>query len=235
METDDPLTHPDFFGMNDQTSIQRLFEARVHLGHKTGTWNPLMKPYLFGMRAGTHIIDLDKTQSHLRKALNIAGHVAYRNGIVLFVNERSQFERLVQKAARDCGEYFVAPSWRGGTLTNSHMLLGTLRLPDLIIFLSVPPSKTAIKEAAMCNIPSIGIMDSDCNPNLITYPIPGNDDTPSAVKLYCNLFTEVISRGKAKRREAQEREETRHGSVVSSSAGGEAEAVSEDGLTARDL
>ena len=235
METDDPLTHPDFFGMHDLTSIQRLFEARVHMGHKTGMWDPLMKPYLFGTRAGTHIIDLDKTQSHLRKALNVAGHVAYRNGIILFVNERSQFERLVQKAARDCGEYFVAPSWRGGTLTNSQMLLGTLRLPNLIIFLSVPPSKTAIKEAAMSNIPSIGIVDSDCNPNLITYPVPGNDDTPSAMQLYCDLFTEVIVRGKAQRKEAQKREKASHGLVMSSGAGSEVEAVPEAGPTTRDL
>lgn len=198
---ENPLCHPDFFGVNSLTSVQQLFEARVHLGHKTGVWNPLMKPYLFGSRSGTHIIDLDKTLVHLRRALNVAGHVAYRNGIILFVNERSQFERIVQKAARDCGEYFVTQRWIGGMLTNSQMLLKTLRLPDLILFLSVPPSKTGIKEAAMSNIPSIGIVDSDCNPNLITYPIPGNDDTPTAMQLYCSLFSDVISRAKLKRRE----------------------------------
>ena len=200
---EDPLVHPDFFDVNALTSVRQLFEARVHLGHKTGTWNPRMKPYLFGSRAGLHIIDLDKTLCHLRRALNVAGHVAYRNGIILFVNERSQFERVVQKAARDCGEYFVAQRWIAGTLTNSYMLLGTLRLPDLIIFLSVPPSQTAIREAVMSNIPSIGVVDSDCNPNLISYPIPGNDDTPTAVQLYLSLFSEVISRAKAKRREGE--------------------------------
>lgn len=197
---EDPLRHPDFFDVTSLTSVQQLLEARVHLGHKTGVWDPRMKPYLFGSRAGVHIIDLDKTLVHLRRALNVAGHVAYRNGIILFVNERSQFERLVQKAARDCGEYFVTQRWIGGTLTNSQMLLKTQRLPDLILFLSVPPSKTGIKEAAMSNIPSIGVVDSDCNPNLITYPVPGNDDTPSAMELYCSLFSEVISRAKAKKR-----------------------------------
>lgn len=198
-EAEDPLRHPDFFGVNAATSVRQLFEARVHLGHKTGVWDPRTKPYLFGSRAGIHIIDLDKTLVHLRRALSVAGHVAYRNGIILFVNERSQFERLTQKAARDCGEYFVTQRWTGGTLTNSQMLLGTLRLPDLIIFFSVPPSKTAIKEAAMSNIPSIGVIDSDCNPNLITYPIPGNDDSPTAVSLYSSLFSEVITQAKARR------------------------------------
>ena len=137
----------------------------------------------------------------LLRSGSVSGHIAYRNGIILFVNERSQFERLVQQTARDCGEYFVSQKWSGGTLTNSYKLLGTLRLPDLVVFLSVPPSKTGIKEVAMSNIPSIGIVDSDCNPNLIVYPVPGNDDTPSAVTLYCSLFGEVIWRAKKKREE----------------------------------
>ena len=201
-----PLSHPDLFGVESLTSVRQLLEARVHLGHKTGIWDPRMKPHLFGTRSGVHIIDLDRTLVHLRRALNVAGHVARRNGIVLFVNERSQFERLVQQAARGCGEYFVTQRWVGGTLTNSHMLLGTLHLPDLIVFLSVPPSKTAIKEAAMCNIPSIGVLDSDCNPNLITYPVPGNDDTHTAMRLYCSLFSEVISRAKAHRQREEEGE-----------------------------
>ena len=199
----DPLAHPDLFDVAAMTSVRQLFEARVHLGHKTGVWHPLVQPYLFGRRAGIHIFDLDKTISHLRRALNVAGHVAYRKGIILFVNERPQFERVVQKAARDCGEYFIT-NWHPGTLTNSHMLLGTLRLPDLVLFFSVPPSKTGLKEVAMSNIPCVGVVDSDCNPNLITYPIPGNDDTPTSVWLYLDLFSEVISRAKARRREVEE-------------------------------
>ena len=218
---DDPLRSPDFFGVDSLTSVRQLFEARVHLGHKTGVWNPLMKPYLFGSRGGIHVIDLDKTLLNLRRALNVAGHVTYRNGIILFVNERSQFERVVQKAARDCGEYFITQRWTGGTLTNSHMLLGTLKLPDLILFFSVPPSKTGIKETAMCNVPSVGVVDSDCNPNLITYPIPGNDDAPTAVELYCSLFSEVISRAKAKRRQAAVESEGKAGGTTGTGGGGE--------------
>ena len=63
---------------------------------------------------------------------------------------------------------------------NSHMLLGTLRLPDLIIFTSVPASKTAV---AMACVPSVGVVDSECDPSLVMYPILGNDDSPSALRL----------------------------------------------------
>ena len=134
----------------------------------------------------------------LQLALNVLAHIAYNKGVILFISTHPQFEEITQKTARDCGEYFVTGRWRGGTFTNSHML-GTRRLPDLVIFLHLPSlgrNLLAVKEAAQCNIPSIGIVDSDCNPNLIMYPIPGNDDTPSSVELYCRLFKEAVVRGK---------------------------------------
>ena len=182
--------------VESMVSVKDLFDARVHLGHKRGVWNPLMKPYIKGTRAGLHVIDLDTTLTHMKLALKAVGAIASRHGVIMFVNERVQFDRIVQSAARNCGEYFVTPKWRPGSLTNSYMLLGTLKLPDMIVFLSTIPSKTALTEAAMCNIPTVGIVDTDGNPNLITYPIPGNDDTPSAVELYCKLFSNVILRGK---------------------------------------
>ena len=170
-------------------------------------WNPLMKQYIHGTRAGMHIIDLEKTAEHLRLALNVAAHIAYRRGVILFVNERPQFEGTVQRAARECGEYYIT-KWRGGTLTNSYMLLNTLRLPDLVIFTSVLKSKTAVKETAMACVPSIGIVDTDCDPNLIMYPVAGNDDTPLSIVLYHQLFADVINKAKRKRKMMEEMEDS---------------------------
>lgn len=56
----------------------------------------------------------------------------------------------------------------------------------------------------MANIPTIGVVDSDCNPNLIMYPIPGNDDSPSAVELYCDLFKKVVLKAKELRKTKEE-------------------------------
>ena len=216
----DILSHPDYFGVKGLVTMEDLFNARVHLGHKTGMWNPLMKPYIYGSRTGIHILNLSHTLELLHKALNVTAHIAYREGITLFVNERPQFEGLIQRTARECGEYFVTQRWRGGTFTNSHMLLGTMRLPDLMIFTSVPPSKTAIKEAAMACVPSIGVVDSDCNPNLIMYPVPGNDDTPCAIRLYCRLFSEAIQLGKSKRKAEMENGQVDSGIVCDSEEDG---------------
>ena len=186
----------DALDVDSMVNVKTLFEGRVHLGHKHGCWNPIVKPYIFGRLHDMHIFDLDKTLTHLKLALKVAGMIAYKGGIILFVNERTQFDRLIQHTARESKEYFFSPTWYPGIFTNSFMLLKTMKLPDLVIFLSAHASQNAIREVAMCNIPSIGIVDSDCNPNLITYPIPGNDDSPVSVRLYCKLFGEVISKAK---------------------------------------
>ncbi|CAH3037923.1 unnamed protein product [Pocillopora meandrina] len=197
------LEHPDYFEVHKLFTLKDLFNANVHLGHNEGCWDPLMKPYLFGVREKHHIIDLNQTVVHLRLALNVLSHIAYKRGKILFISAHPQFEELTQRTARECDEYFITRRWRGGTLTNSYMLLGTTELVDMIIFLHLPSlgkNTLAVTEAAQLNIPTIGIVDSDCNPNMIMYPIPGNDDTPSAVQLYCNLFKKVIIKAKEERR-----------------------------------
>lgn len=58
----------------------------------------------------------------------------------------------------------------------------------------------AVFDANKMLIPTVGIVDSNCDPNIITYPVPGNDDTVSSVQFYCKVFKEAIMRGKQKRR-----------------------------------
>lgn len=190
---------PDPFGVQDMVTLKDLLEARVHFGHKAGCWTRYVKPYLYGIRNNIHIFNLNTTLVNLHRALNVTGHIAYQGGVILFVNERPQFEALTQFTARECKEYFVT-SWKPGTLTNSFKLLKTMRTPDLFVFLSVPRSKTAIKEALTYGVPMVGVVDSDCNPNFILYPIPGNDDSIHAIQLYSDLFCEVILRAKMLRK-----------------------------------
>lgn len=164
-----------------------------------------MEPYLFGTRLDMDIIDLEQTTSHLQQALNFTAHVVYRGGIVLFVSRRRQFMHLIESTAQQCGEYAHARYWQGGVLTNANAT--GVRLPDLIVFLctqnSVFQTHTGVRDAAKVNIPTVGIIDSDCDPSLITYPVPGNDDTPSAVELYCRLFRVAINRAKDKRKQME--------------------------------
>lgn len=168
----------------------------------------LMEPYLYGCRLDQDIIDLDQTVEHLRLALNFTAHIAYRGGIILFISRRRQFCHLIETTAKESGEYAHTRYWQGGLLTNANIQYGPgVRLPDLIIFLStlnnVFQQHVAVRDAAKMNIPTVGVVDSNCNPSLITYPVPGNDDTPIAMELYCRLFKMTINRAKDKRRQME--------------------------------
>jgi len=204
----DPLKCHDFFGVRNLVTVEDLFKSRVHLGHKMTVRDPHMLPFLFGTRLSVDIIDLEQTVVLLGDALNFLAHIAYRGGIILFVSRHVQTIPLVERTAFECGEYAYCSVWMRGTFTNSVIKFGAVtRLPDTVVFTStlnnVFETHEAVTDTAKMNIPSIGIVDSSCDPRLITYPIPGNDDTPCAIELYCRLFKEAIARGKAKAKELQ--------------------------------
>ena len=70
-------------------TMRQLLEAGVHFGHHTRRWNPKMKPYLFGVRNGVHIIDLTKTVPLLEQALLQVRQVVSNGGRVLFVGTKA--------------------------------------------------------------------------------------------------------------------------------------------------
>jgi len=98
--------------------MSELIEAGAHFGHKTKRWNPKMAPYLFGVRNGLHIIDLQQTVPLLYRALVAVREVVAKNGRVLFVGTKRQAADPVAEAARACGQYYINQRWLGGMLTN---------------------------------------------------------------------------------------------------------------------
>jgi small subunit ribosomal protein S2 len=99
-------------------SMRQLLEAGVHFGHHTRRWNPEMGSYLFGVRNGIHIIDLEQTVPLLFRALSEIRNVAASGGRVLFVGTKRQAQEAVAEAAQRCGQYYVNHRWLGGMLTN---------------------------------------------------------------------------------------------------------------------
>lgn len=107
--------------MNNSTprfTIRQLLEAGVHFGHKKNHWNPKMAPYIFGIRHGVHIIDLQKTAVMLHDALEVLRSVAAQNGKILFVSTKKQASDCIAEYAERSGQYFVNHRWLGGMLTN---------------------------------------------------------------------------------------------------------------------
>ena len=67
-----------------------MFEARVHFGHKEGTLNEHMTPYIYGSRNGVLIFDLNQTVEKLRAALNFTAHISFRGGLILFISNHRE-------------------------------------------------------------------------------------------------------------------------------------------------
>lgn len=68
-------------------------------------------------------------------------------------------------------------------------------LPDVVIFTSQLKDLSAIQECVKLGIPTISIVDSNCNPDLVPYPIPANDDSSSSVHLILSYLANRILAG----------------------------------------
>jgi small subunit ribosomal protein S2 len=219
-------------------TMRQLLDAGVHFGHKTLRWNPKMKPYIFGERAGVHILDLQQTVPMLYRALQAVYDVTAKNGRVLFVGTKRQASPFIAEAAKRCGQYYVNHRWLGGMLTNWQTVSQSIRtlretdailaeegntrakkellrlerekeklerslggikdmggLPDILFVIDTIKEDIAIKEARRLGIPVIAIVDSNCDPDGITYPVPGNDDATRAIQLYCQLISDAVLAG----------------------------------------
>jgi len=67
--------------------------------------------------------------------------------------------------------------------------------PDLVFVIDTFKESLAIAEAKKLGVPIMAILDSNCNPDGITLPIPGNDDSAKAIKLYCRLISDAAIAG----------------------------------------
>lgn len=74
--------------------------------------------------------------------------------------------------------------------------------PDLMFIIDTNKEAIAIQEAKRLNIPVVAIVDSNCNPDPIDYPIPGNDDAARAISLYCDLVAKAAIDGIARQQGA---------------------------------
>ncbi len=101
-----------------EISIKQLLEAGVHFGHPTKKWNPKMSEYIFTMRNGIHIIDLQKSVKKFEQAYNFVNGIAQEGGSILFIGTKKQAAETMKEEALRCGMYYVNVRWPGGMLTN---------------------------------------------------------------------------------------------------------------------
>ena len=69
-------------------------------------------------------------------------------------------------------------------------------LPKMLIVIDSKVEKNAIKEAKIAGVPVLALIDTNCDPDLVEYPIPANDDSIKSISLFISLFSDVIKKGK---------------------------------------
>ncbi len=216
-------------------SLQQMLEAGAHFGHKVSRWNPAMKPYIFDVRAGMHVIDLTKTLGMLEDAVNALARVA-RKGNILLVGTKGQAATIIKNAGIDHGAFFISRRWPGGLLTNFKTVHRSVRrlmeleenlaygrgyetkrerlvlerererlsvlyegilfmdsLPSAIVVVDTKVEKNAIKEAKKKGIPVFAIVDTNCDPRLVEYPIPGNEDAIKSIDLFIGILVQAFT------------------------------------------
>ena len=183
--------------------------------------------YIFGIRQGIHIISLDVTAAHLRRACKVVSGVSERGGLILFVGTRAGQDRCVVEAAKLAGGCHLFQRWIPGSITNGNQILGSCRQkfvdefdreleeqalqeqlherpalkPDLVVCLNPLENWVLLHECGLNNIPTIGIIDTDANPTWVTYPIPANDDSLRCVQVIAGALGRAGEEGRQSRRE----------------------------------
>ncbi|CAI4063805.1 hypothetical protein N7582_002506 [Saccharomyces uvarum] len=213
--------HKDIFypPLPEAITVENLLSAGVHLGQSTSLWRSSTQSYVYGEYKGVHIIDLNQTLSCLKRAAKVVEGVSESGGIILFLGTRKGQKRGLEEAAKKTHGYYVSTRWIPGTLTNSTEISGiwekqeidshdtpTQRAlspnetskqvkPDLLVVLNPTENRNALLEAIKSRVPTIAIIDTDSEPSLVTYPIPGNDDSLRSVNLLLGVLARAGQRG----------------------------------------
>ncbi len=70
------------------------------------------------------------------------------------------------------------------------------KLPDAVFVIDPKQEEIAVKEARKLGIPVVAVIDTNCDPDMIDYKVPGNDDAIRAIRLFCAAIAEAVIEGK---------------------------------------
>jgi small subunit ribosomal protein S2 len=227
--------------------VSKLLEAGIHFGQRRSNWNPKMKPYIWGVRNGLHIIDIRETVKGLLLATKFIQDTVAGGKDVVFVGTKRQAQSAVQKYAGEANMPWVTERWLGGTLTNFKTIRERLKrlieleqlvesgeietyskkmtsqlmrekakitrnldgirnmdkLPGAMVVIDANIETNALREATALRIPTIGLIDSDGDPQLVDIPIPGNDDSLRSIEVVIVELMSAVNEGMQGRRAAE--------------------------------
>jgi small subunit ribosomal protein S2 len=101
-----------------------MLKNGVHFGHQKARKHPKMDAFIFGIKNGVTIIDLERTLEKLEKAQQFIENLIVSGKKILFVGTKKQAKKLVASAAKRAGMPYVIGRWLGGTFTNFRIIAG---------------------------------------------------------------------------------------------------------------
>ncbi len=104
--------------MEKQALIDKLFSVGAHFGYGPSRRHPSVAPYIFGVKGGTELFDLEHTSDLITKAEAFVQSLAAQRKTILFVGGKAEAREIVTRAAERIAQPYVASRWIGGTLTN---------------------------------------------------------------------------------------------------------------------
>ncbi|KAJ9107072.1 hypothetical protein QFC20_003797 [Naganishia adeliensis] len=189
--------------------LPTLLASGAQLGHSTSRLASPFTPYIYGHRAGLHIIDVESaTVPLLNKAAKVVKEVVKADGVVLFVGTRAEHRSVVRRAVEKLegnGFGVAGTSWMAGTLTNSISYFGPRpiqqksNIPDLVIILNPSENLGLIRECTSMKVPTIGIVDTDTDPRIVTYAIPANMESIRTAELVASTLSLAGAEGREAR------------------------------------
>lgn len=104
---------------------------------------------------------------------------------------RGEFNRLPKKEALKLGEQIAKLNRQMGGIKEM------TSLPSVMFIIDPMKEKIALAEAKRMGIPVVSVVDSNCNPDSIDYPVPANDDAIRAIRLICSKVADAVMEGRA--------------------------------------
>jgi len=121
--------------------------------------------------------------------------------IIEQMEEEGQFELLTKKEA------LMLKRKKEKLLKYLGGIKDMKNIPDMLFVIDTVKEKIAVKEANRLKIPVVAPLDTNCDPDVVDYPIPGNDDAIRSIQLFCKEISEAIIEGKELRAQDENIEE----------------------------
>ena len=191
-------------------AMKQLLEAGVHFGHQTRRWDKFLKEQAEEGKTVLFVGTKKQAQDCMKEAAEKCGmyyvNQRWLGGMLTnFDTIKSRVNRLKQlETMQEDGTFEVLPK-KEVTILKKEMeklnknLSGIKNMEEIpgVIFLVDPKKEAnAVKEARKLNIPIIGLVDTNCNPEDVDFVIPGNDDAIRAVKLIADIMANAVIEGR---------------------------------------